>query len=317
MTEQKGSKRETWEGLIEEKRMGYMACLRNLRNFMKEGVSTKHIEMVAKYLSNPVAVRKSKQLPFRFLAAYRALGFSKSNRWGGDVFNTPGNSADVDILAEALEDAVKISIENIPMFAHERVLIAADVSSSMQVPATGTREGYRSLKRQDPVERYDIGILLSLLMAERCEFSTIGMFGNTWKPIQLPSRNILDNTNRMHEREGEVGYSTNGYTVLEWAISQVNMGSDGYDRVMVFTDGQLWDTEGRQGRMEKLWRQYKELVPRAKLYLFNLAPYGTVPVNMNPGDVYMISGWSEKVFEVLRNIEAGHDALDEIKELDI
>jgi hypothetical protein len=69
--------------------------------------------------------------------------------------------------------------------------------------------------------------------------------------------------------------------------------------------------------MEKLWRQYKELVPRAKLYLFNLAPYGTVPVNMNPGDVYLISGWSEKVFEVLRNIEAGHDALDEIKELDI
>ena len=320
MTEGKVSKKETWQNLIEEKRMGYMACLRNLRNFIKEGISEKHIEMVAKYLSNPVAVRKSKQLPFRFLAAYRALGFSKSNRWGGEIFNTPLFTGNTGLLADALEDAVKISIDNIPMFAQERVLIAADVSSSMQVPATGVRDtNWRTARntRQDPVERYDIGILLSLLMSERCEFSTVGMFGNTWKPIQLPSRDILENTNRMHEREGEVGYSTNGYKVLEWAISQVNMGTDGYDRVMVFTDGQLWDTEGRQGRMEKLWRQYKELVPRAKLYLFNLAPYGTVPVNMSPGDVYLISGWSEKVFEVLKNIEAGHDALDEIKELDL
>jgi hypothetical protein len=46
-----------------------------------------------------------------------------------------------------------------------------------------------------------------------------------------------------------------------------------------------------------------------------LAPYDTVPVNLGPGDVYLISGWSEKVFEVLRNIEAGDEALDTIKEI--
>lgn len=325
MTEGKGSKRETWETLIDERRMGYMACLRNLRNFIEQGVSTKHIEKVAEYLSNPKAVRNSKQLPFRFLAAYRALGFHKIYRqgWGLDdrLFNVPGQSADVDILADALEDAVRISIDNIPMFAQERVLIAADVSGSMQVPATGSREEEWQVqrnKRQVLVERYDIAILLSMLLLEKCEFATVGMFGNSWKPIQLPSRDILANTNRMHEREGEVGYSTNGYRVLEWALGQVDSVRTGsFDRIMVFTDCQLWDTEGRQGRMEKLWRKYKEVAPQAKLYLFNLAPYSTVPVNMVPGDVYLISGWSEKVFEVLRNIEAGHDALDEIRELDL
>src|SRR4030042_4520476 len=69
----KGNKKETWEPLIDSKRVGYMALLRNLRNILQAGVSNAHIEKVCEYLSNKEAVENSKQLPFRFLSAYREL----------------------------------------------------------------------------------------------------------------------------------------------------------------------------------------------------------------------------------------------------
>lgn len=319
---QEASKKEIWEGLIGERKMGYMACLKNLRNFIKEGVSTEHIEMVARYLENPNAVRNSRQLPFRFLSAYRALGFKKSysRYWRtDDTFKVDTKDPRVRRLARALETAVLTSIENIPMFADEKVLIAADVSGSMQVPATGTRDEHRMVqmgKRQILVERFDIAILLSMLLLNRCERAVVGMFGDTFATLRNLSRtNILENTNKMHEREGEVGYATNGYKVIEWALSHVE--GVQFDRIMLFTDGQMWDTQGRQGRINKLWAEYKSMVPNSRLYLFNLASYGTSPIDLQKGDVYLISGWSEKVFEVLKNIEQGEEALDTIRAIEL
>jgi len=326
MTESGGmSKRETWENLIAEKRMGYMACLRNLRNFIKEGVSPEHIEMVARYIENPNAVRTSKQLPFRFLASYRALGFNRLVRryWGGgpEAFVADTKDPRVRRLANALETAVLTSIENIPMFGDEKVLIAADVSGSMQVPATGTRDEdvlVRTGKRQILVQRFDIAILLSMLLLDRCETAAVGMFGDSFKLIRNLSRtNILENTNKMHEREGEVGYSTNGYTVIEHALKVYKATGMGYDRIMIFTDGQMWDTYGRAGRIQKLWNTYKAKAPHSKLYLFNLASYGTSPLDLKGQDVYLISGWSEKVFDVLKNIEEGAEALDTIRSIEL
>jgi len=321
------SKKEVWQGLIEEKRMGYQATMSNLRNFLKEGLSMEHIQMVAKHLSNPKAVRNSKMLPFRFLTAHRALGYEVGRKYGRSQWDTRSGgqtrmeeSEERNVLAEALERAVEVSVENIPMFAHENVLVAADVSSSMEVPATGdveeeNRHRMGTMKREILVERFDIGILLGLLLATRCKNFTFGMFGDTWKPMRPMSRNILESVNDLHGREGEVGYSTNGYKVLEWALGNVD--NYQYDRIMMFTDMQMWDTSGPRGMMEKLWREYKTRVPQARLYLFNLAPYDTTPVDLLAGDVYLISGWSDKVFDVLKRIEDGDEALAEIKEIQL
>ena len=69
---------QKWEALIDSKKLGYMALLRNLRNILEANVSANHIQAVCNYLSNAEAVTKSKQLPFRFLAAYRELKEVKS-----------------------------------------------------------------------------------------------------------------------------------------------------------------------------------------------------------------------------------------------
>ena len=65
--------RMKWEELIDSGKVGYMALMRNLRNILEAEVSQQHMMAVCNALSSAGAVRRSKQLPFRFLAAYREI----------------------------------------------------------------------------------------------------------------------------------------------------------------------------------------------------------------------------------------------------
>jgi telomerase protein component 1 len=106
----KGNKASTWETLlgkfshdrntspiheclIDHKKLPFMAMLRNLRNMIKAGISSKHHNLVLRKLADEVhthqfyfspfsklncffpqgAVINSKQFPFRFFSAYEVL----------------------------------------------------------------------------------------------------------------------------------------------------------------------------------------------------------------------------------------------------
>jgi len=303
------SKKEVWEEMIDSNKMGYMAVLRNLRNFLEQDVSMAHIVKVAAILANPIKVAISKQLPFRFLSAFRMItGAPKTSMlryWDTEnVIPLPTYNRKTEILVKALEDAVKVSVVNIPMFDREKVLVACDVSGSMQVPVS----------EKSIVLRFDIGTILAMLLAYKCEQVVAGMFGDSWKVLNFKKDTILENANEIHQREGEVGYSTNGYKVMDWALKMLDKNIQ-FDRIMMFTDAQMYNTGIREGTIQTKWLKYKSVVPDAKLYLFDLAGYGTSPIDLRRGDVYLIAGWSDKIFEVLASIEAGDDALDKIKSI--
>src|SRR5690606_8210116 len=59
-----------WTALIPS--MGSMALLRNLRGFDQAGIPDEVARSVAARLADPAQVARSRQFPFRFLAAYRA-----------------------------------------------------------------------------------------------------------------------------------------------------------------------------------------------------------------------------------------------------
>ena len=287
---ERGNTKEVWEELIDSEKVGYMALLRNLRNIIRAKVSKKHLDKVLEYLSNPSAVRKSKQLPFRFLAAYRELI----------------EEADycINKVSEALEKAIRASCENIPIDADSKIIIACDVSGSME-----TRVSPRS-----KVQYFDIGLVLGMMLNLRCENTIVGMFGDEWKVIYVPKESILRNADEFHRREGEVGYCTNGWKVVDWMLrNEVET-----DKVMMFTDCQLWDSSGNDVNIRKKWLKYKQKInPEAKLYLFDLAGYGNTPISIQDKDVFLISGWSDKIFEVLKAIEEGSSAIQKIKELEL
>ena len=208
------------------------------------------------------------------------------------------------MVLQALEQAVRHSADNIPGFTPDtRVLLASDTSGSM----------FSTVSRNSKVMNYHVGLLLSMLMKHRCRQAVTGMFGDIWKEFDTPSNDILRNTMAMMEREGEVGYSTNGYMVIEWLIREKRV----MDKVMLFTDCQLWNSAYRScdRHLAESWGRYKELAPDAKLYLFDLAGYGQSPVSMVRDDVFCIAGWSDKVFDILTALENGSNAIDEIRRI--
>ncbi|XP_041659020.1 telomerase protein component 1-like [Cheilinus undulatus] len=68
-----GNKAATWEKLIDNKSLPFMAMLRNLRNMIIKGISKAHHEKILNRLTNKKAVIESRQFPFRFLTAYKVI----------------------------------------------------------------------------------------------------------------------------------------------------------------------------------------------------------------------------------------------------
>jgi hypothetical protein len=114
--------------------------------------------------------------------------------------------------------------------------------------------------------------------------------------------------------EGQVGYATNGHLVIKDLISRKKV----MDKILFFTDLQLWNSRSGGDSLSTMWSRYKqEVAPEAKLYLFDLQGYGHSPISPQKQDVYLLAGWSDKVFDVLSAIENGSDALAEIGKIDI
>ncbi|MCC3159879.1 TROVE domain-containing protein [Hymenobacter sp. 15J16-1T3B] len=291
-TERQTAFRQKWEELISSGKLGYMALLRNLRNILEAEVSAAAMERVVATLTDERAVQRSKQLPFRFLAAYRELLQVRS-----------GHLARV---LTALETAIGHSTANLRGFgADTRVVVACDVSGSMQQPVSA----------RSKVQYYDIGLVLGMLLQARCAHVVTGMFGNIWKRVQLPQNQVLSNVQELYRREGEVGYSTNGYLV----VRDLRLRAEAVDKVMIFTDGQLWNSTGDGGTLAQEWAAYRRAVaPQARLYLFDLAGHGTTPVQVHEQEgVALIAGWSDKVFDVLQALENGGSALTEIERIEL
>lgn len=303
--------RNKWEELIDSGKLGYMALLRNLRNIQEAGVSYAHIQKVCATLADADKVAKAKQFPFRYLAAYRELlsaGSVTPVQGLGQKLKTllTGNKGYTGELLDALEKAVQASAVNIKGFDHDtRVLLACDVSGSMQT----------AVSAKSKILLYDVGLMLAMLLQSRCKNVEVGMFGDTWKTIMVPRHNILNNVQEFYKREGEVGYSTNGYLVIKDLLDRnVQM-----DKVMLFTDCQLYNSIPAKGdNINALWLRYKTTVaPKAKLYLFDLKGYSKVPLQVMQNNVYLVAGWSDKVFEVLEALEKGNSALSEISKVEI
>jgi hypothetical protein len=127
--------------------MGTMALVRNLRNFDEAGVSDEVAARVAARISDPEEVRRSRQFPFRYLAAYQ---HAPSLRW-----------------AYPLEQALGHSLANVPALPG-RTLVLVDRSGSMWAPLSNRSE----LNRADAAAIFGTALALRAANADLVEFGT-------------------------------------------------------------------------------------------------------------------------------------------------
>lgn len=275
--------RMTWHDVINNifnkngRIQNYMAQLRNLRNCLQDNtVTNSDILLMCNMIADEKAVLNSKQLPFRFLSAYREL----------HEVSHPLLSQVLD----ALEIAVSHSIQNIPKL-NGTTLIACDVSGSMNHP----------ISKNSKVQRYDIGIVLGAIAHKFCELSITGIFGTEWKAIPLAkySTGILANSSKLDSLSNQVGWSTNGYKIIEY-LDQINIK---VDRIMIFTDCQMWNSNYDGINFTELFLKYQMKYPNTKLYCFDLAGYGNVMIPQDTRGVCLIGGWSDKVFDFVHTFE--------------
>ena len=137
-------KRETWESLLAERKLGYMALLRNLRNMQGAGVNEDFV-----FDALAVGAAKSKALPFRFIAAARAVP-----QW-----------------EPQLEQAMLTVVPEQKLAG--KTLLLVDVSGSMNIP----------LSTKSDMRRMEAACGVAMLAREMCEAVEIYAFSENMKVI--------------------------------------------------------------------------------------------------------------------------------------
>ena len=302
-----GSTAENWEHIIPK--MGYMAILRNLRNFLKVDISTEKINYVANRISEPEQVARSKQLPFRFLSAYKMLkgsmGMSDS-RWGSRGV-TPMDGIDhlkAGILVDAVERALDASVVNLPQLPG-KTLIAIDTSGSM----TST------ISDKSVLRCIDISTLMGTIAKFVYPESDTYVFGQNIKhiPLQIDRARprILSHCLKFLDAGGDswVGHSTNGHLVTDHLCAT----QEKFDRLMFFTDEQLWDStrhfygygsHAQSSNLAQSFLRYRQQVNQnASCYVIDLTGYGKLLFPEGTPGVFNLAGWTNSIFRLMEAIE--------------
>ena len=222
-----------WEAVIPT--MGYMALLRNLRNFAQAGISVKARKEVAARLSDAEQVAKSRQLPFRFLSAMTA---------------TEG----IQDYATALSDALDLSLGAVPSLKG-RTLILVDCSASMGYGLSSRGYGRSTTSRMTNAAIFGSALALA------AENATLVAFGTGSEVVPFRKGGSVISLAEKFESMG--GTDTAGALRSHFA---------GHDRVVILTDEQFGDGYYSYGRTSNPADVLSADVP---LYTWNLAGYAS------------------------------------------
>ncbi len=231
-------KKETFTRLMQERKLGALAFIRNLRNMVDANVDESLIRSYA------ATVNTERVLPFRFIAAAR---------------NVPKH------LHPMLEAMMFRSLSEMPPLPGKTVLVV-DVSGSM----FGTKVSAKS-----DLDRFDAAAALAMLCRELCQEVEIYSFSHD--AVRIPSHyrgfSLIEAISNSQQHGG---------TDLLTSMTKINKYSNGYDRVIVFTDEQT---------------SHRPQAPKGLGYIVNVASYEH---GINHKAWMEINGFSEAIIKFIQ-----------------
>jgi hypothetical protein len=263
------AKTEAWAELIRERKIGYFALLRNLRNIAEQAPEL--VPEACALLEDEKLIRNSLVLPFRFLTALRQLSA-------------------YPIYAVAISNALDISLANVPDFG--KALVAIDGSGSMSGAVAGNMEMSRKL----------LGSLFGAALFKK-NHSDVLVFGDTAGFVS--GLNPTDSTLTITEQINRAcyGHSTNFHAIFEKAqkaYDNVIIFSD----MQAWVDRGFY---GSSSPIQSFANYKARTGAKPNVFAFDLAGYGTA--QFPAPQVYQLAGFSDKSLALMDDLKTDKLAL--------
>ena len=275
VTAQVAGSTAVWTAMLYQ--MPYMALLRNLNNLIKYGVTKddQALAYITATLADPQRVVSSKQLPFRFYSAVKAL-----QKQAG---------SEVEAIRAAVDVALEQSFANMPDLG-ARVLIANDISGSMQSNPSA---------RSDMTMAEIAGVFAAAAF-KKAEAGEIISFDDEAHPRKIrKSERITDIVRKISAIMG----GTNLSAPLEYAFRH----NREYDVAIFLTDSESWvDHLTRHRGSLDLIREYKQRVnPHLICFFVQLVPYRHAVVPPDEPGCYYLYGWNASMLSFIALMARG------------
>jgi 60 kDa SS-A/Ro ribonucleoprotein len=269
------------------KRMSFTQLRMHLNTLHRHGVfqNGEMVRFVAEKLRDPSLVRRARVFPYQLLAAFKAA------------------KADLPTeLTLALQDAMEVSIENVPT-VEGKVYLCPDVSGSMQSPVTGVRKGATSA-----VRCVDVGALVSAAFLRRNTSAEVIPFSDD---VVKMDRQLNPRDSVMTNAQYLAGLPSGG-TACSAPLRHLNERRAVGDLVVYVSDNMSWADFARPESasllsrlggtratvMAEEWGRFRRRNPNAKLVLIDVQPYGSTQMHER-ADVLNVGGFSDNVFDVV------------------
>lgn len=270
-----------WSAVIPS--MAPMALIRNLRNFDEAKITDSAYNSVVNRITDEEAIARAKMFPFRFWSAFKA---APTTRW-----------------AHPLETALGFACKNIPELSG-RTLILIDYSGSMDSTITA----------KSTIHCWEAAALFGVAQFVRSDRADLVAFGQGSYQIPLSSgTDVLTGmkvcqdvfsangggiySGRGHGNPAYPGAEKIGHATNTMQAVQKHFNPKVHDRIVIFSDMQAWP--GNVSAVAAI---------KVPVYSFDLGGYSRTHLPAGEKNSYLLSGFSDAAFTMMKVIEDGNHA---------
>jgi len=292
--ELKKAKTENWKELINTKKIGYLALLRNLRNILKSDDA--ELNKAARTLLTD----------HKFIHTGGALVFPHQIDLAAMVVLDEFKSPQGRKMAVALNDAYESSVDNVfELGFTEDTAIVFDTSASMT--SSGYSWGRTTMNgKETTLVPHEKSTLIAATLAKGVG-ADVYHFGSSCAEVSYnPVDSIFTIKDKFHKVAGQCGHGTSFGSIFSTLKRS-------YSRVFIISDEQGGDSILHSSSYQDYTRKYGT----PYIYSIDLTGYGTTMFKQN-GKLCTLAGYSAHIYETIKRYETDPNALlTEIKAIKI
>ena len=286
-------KGENWADLIKNKKIGYLALLRNLRNILT--TAPELIPDAGAILTDENLVQKSLVFPHQIDLAAQIVKDEFPNNSGRQMLTH-------------LDTAYELSVQNVQELGFdEHTAVVFDTSGSMQGGwGNGCQiPGRKSTTKIAPVEK---AALIAATLANGTNADIYHFATRAEKIAYRPNHPTFALKDALMGKIGEVGHGTSFDAIFRVLDRS-------YKRIFIITDMQGSDYIGGYSSFQD-YKSTHKVDP--KIYTIDLTGMGTSMFNPRNKNILQIHGYHAGIYEVIKKYEVDPEVLlNQIREIQL